>query len=605
MAGSQISSLLRAANSQRTKREQLEDDIAAYKWTNSEQTESDYKEYRDYLSGRLGSTSDPSKQLTLQNRIDSARRGFTSNEVQRSAIGVLEGTSTLYDKRSTVLELYQTAVANQDLNLAQNLRNTFDSIDVAIQRKEEADANRMASYAEKMSKAQVTNLQDLAESYLEGDDPNSENLSNRQVSESFRKFGSDFMNESAEINGVTYNMWDKVFVNTVGAVDALTEAANIAYAAGNDSKGDSLYEKALKLNNGETKVDFGGMKLSLEEINNARDAARNGQNYFQPIKDANGNNVLKKNKVTNYMWGRDVNGNLRVVQTLNEIGSTYNQRQKDEKGKDIAGTSVEDKLKTAGYEVMGVDEASGLLRIRDTNSSRGNNADPNSSLGESYLVSIDGQTGNLRYVGERGDGTGQSIYEINLADPNAPDFGASREVDANAETFFGNKDINSTANDQGIAYINKLLEPNIRNSTDAVLQGSGENLGNSGINIFDGQFAKFYSSDPVSGVVRGAAIRRDEISDRLQAAAALTVQQAAPINLTMNPQGQNGNMTNINQLPVPGASRLSVAKPTATPKVVVAPPIPTPKVTVAQPQATPRIGSVGVSSGSNVKLKVL
>lgn len=605
MAGTQISSMLRAAQSERNKRVQLEDDIAAYKWANSEQNQSDYEEYRRHLDTRMSQTSDPAKMLTLQNKADAARRSFSSNEIQRVAINVLEGTATLEDKKATVLALYHDAVANQDFNLVQNLRNTYDSIDVAIQRKQEADAQRMAGYAEKMARANVTSLQELADSYLSGDDPNSPDMSNKQVADSFKKYGTDFMNDTGTVNGVTYNMWDKVFTNTRNAIDALTEAANVAYAAGQDSRGDSLYEKALKLNNGESKIQFAGLNLTLDEINNARDAARNGQNYFQPAKDASGNNILRKNKVTNYMWGRDVNGNLRIVQTMNEVGNTYTARKKDDKGKEIAGTSVEDRLKAAGYEVEGVDSESGLLRIRDTNSSRGRNADANSSLGESYLVSVDPQTGNLRYVGERGDGTGQSIYEINLADPNAPDFGTSREIDANAETFFGNKDINSVANDQGVAYINKLLEPNIRNSVDAVLQGAGENLSGGKVGVFDGNFAQFYTGDPISGVVQGAAIKKNEIADRLQAAAALTVQQAAPINITVDPQSQGGNIGNINQLPVPANARLSVAKPTPTPKVVVAPPVAPPKVAVAQPNTTPKIGGVSVAPTSGVKLKVL
>ncbi len=599
MASATVSSILRTAESARNKKMQLDDDLAAYKWANSEQTLEDFEEYREYLTKRMNVTNDPAKTLALQNKVNSARRGYVSNEVQRSAIGVLEGNSTLYDKRSTLLTLYQTAVANGDLNLAQNLRNTYDSVDVAIQRKEEDDAKRMAGFAEEMSRHQVTDLQDLAESYLNGDDPESPNMSNKQSGDMLTQYGSDFLNEATTINGVQFSTWDKVYDNAARAIDALTEAANIAYANGQESRGDSLYEKALKLNNGESKISFGGVNLTLEEVNNARDAARNGQNYFQVKKDASGNNILEKNKVTNYLWARDVNGQLRIVQTFNEVGNQYNQDQVDAKGEKIKDSSVEAKLKKAGYEVLGTD-SSGLLRIRDTNSTGRANADPNSSLGESYLVSIDPQTGNVRYVGERGDG-GQQIYEINLADPNANDFGTAREIDADAETFFGDAQIRGSASESGVNYINKLLAParEAANTTQLILNGTEK------ISLYAGDYKSLYTPGLQTDVVLQTAgeIKRDQMQDRLQAAAQATVQATLPPSVV---QGNNFNGLNINQSPVPGQARLTVAKPAPVPKVVVAPPPPTPKISgVAPLPSTPKITSVGPANTSNVRLKVL
>jgi hypothetical protein len=614
MANQSVSSLIRAAESARSKQLTLEDNLAAYKWNNSEQTRDDYLEYKTYLEKRQGVTSDPSQQLTYQNKIDSARTAFSSNEIQRVAIGVLEGSASLQDKQSTVIGLYREAVGNGDLNLAQNLRNTYDSIDTQIQRQAEADATKMATYADKMAKAQVTDLADLAQSYLTGDNPNNPTKSIKQLEGALKQYGSDFFNDVATTkDGTQFNVWDAVHSNVTQAIQAFTQAANIAYAAGNDSRGDSMYEKALKMSNGDTPIKFAGVSVTLQDINDARDAARNGQNLFQVRKDANGENTLIKNKVTDYVWARDTTGALRIVQTMNEQGQSFNTALKGSDGKPLKDANgkaitVESKLKAAGYEVMGTD-SSGLLRIRDTNSTGRANADPNSSLGESYLVSLD-DNGNVRYVSEKGDGTGQKIFQINLADPNAPDFGAAQEVDASAETFFGNSSINSATSHEGVNYINKLLAPLQGGNNGPIIPDNAQ------IKLFNGDFSQFYSGDPVSGVIHGAQIQRADLSQRF-AAASTQVQQQAQQNLqtTVTPQNTPMGGANINQMPVPAGAKLTVAAPQPQPKIVVAPPQPQPKINIAKPAPQPTLkvgsgsgtlqGGVGNPQGSSINLKVL
>lgn len=584
-----ISSVLRAAESTRNKRLQLEDDLAAYKWNNSEQTADDYAEYRKYLETRYDETSDPGKRLSIQNRVNSARTSYTSNEIQRTAIDILEGNATLGDKQAVVLNLYKEAVNAGDFNLAQNLRNTYDSIDLQLQKQAEADATRMAGFAESMSKAQVTTLTELADSYLEGMDENNPNLSNKQVAESFQKYGTDFMNDTATVNGVTYNMWDKVYDNVDKAIQALTEASNVAYAAGNDTKGDSLYEKAIALSNGESKVKFGNMSLTIDDINNARDAARNGQNLFQAVKDENGVNQLVKTKITNYLWARDTSGNLRIVQTRDEVPNSFDRKKYADDGEEVKlstgeSDTVKNRLKAAGYEVVG--EENGLLRIRDTNTTGRTNADPDSSLGESYLVAYDMQTGNVRYVGE--NGTEQKVYEINLADPdNTQDFGAAREIDADAETFFGNSLINSSASDEGVNYINKLLTPANRRQ-----MGLNEIDPSSGISIYTGNWKDAYKGG-ASGIAAAAAmVKRENMAQRLQDASANVIPAESRINIQTTGTVQNTVGTNLNQLPVPAASR-----------IVVAPTLPAPKVTVTDTKNTTPVKVVTPTSKPVVKVE--
>lgn len=604
-----VSAIIRTANANKKRKQDLEDDLETYAWQTSEQNEEDWQRYREHLESRASKVTDPARQLTYQNKINAGRRAFTSNQIQRTAIDILEGNARLEDKQGTVLSLYREAVANGDLNLAQNLRQQYDQIDVAIQRRNEVDATRMRGYAEDMIKHKVTTLEDLAKSYLEGDDPGAyedpDRLpSNKQLENDFRKHGSDDINKQLTIGGQSFNMFDVVHANVTAAISAMQEAAQITTS---ESKAESLWDKAAKLNNGETKINFGGVSMTLAELNDVRDAARNGQNIYQPAKNAKGDNILVKNKVVDYVWARDVEGNPRIVTVYNQQAKNFGE-VKDAQG-NVVRKDVKEQLKKAGYEVLS--EKDGLLEVRQTTNSLGGSTPiAGSTLGESFMVSLD-RNGNVRMISEQldeNDPNSRKIYSIAL-DDTRDDFGKVKEVDMAGETFFADASIRSAGSQEGRDFINKLISPPERSrEIDTILAMPGTDT--AALQAAGGIAALQGGMPSSTGVVvqsQNAAVVRKNM-ERLAAATAAAVGPAVQTNVT--------NGMALNQMPVPAAARLNVVN-SSTPmqalKTVNATPAPgklnvvnanTPGARVDPLPAQPKM-SVGVARPSSNRLKVL
>lgn len=572
------SALFRSAESARTKQVTLEDDIAAFNWQSSDQTNEDYQTYRQFLETRSTSTVDPIKRISYQNKAVSAQRAFASNEIQRSAIDVLEGRGSLQDKQTTVLQLYKDALSNGDMNLAQNLRNQYDTIDVELQNQATAAAAKMKSAAEDMARLQVTNLKDLAKKYVEGDSPEqaSTDPSIKQMVDLYKTQGSDKINELfTTADGTQFNFWDKVYYNVYKAAEALQLAANTATT---DAQAETLYNQAADIINGKTKYDVAGVSVGVTEILDAADAARNGQNYFQPGKDAKGNNTFIKTKITNLLWARDTAGNLRIVETRDQISplSSKITDPNDPTKKITIEQNIKNRLAEAGYEFIGTDENGGI-QIRQTTNSATSEPIPGSTVGEQFVAFYDPLTNSLRFKSEQQDPNNpqsRDLFAINL-NAGDPLFGKISKVDANAETFFGTNGIpNSTVSDAGARFLNVVLNPPVKPNA-----------------VFDNSLLGYNANTTDQVLLQGQnAANAQKAADRLQAAtqASLSLQSNLP------------NGTSINQLAVPAGARLEV-KPLPAPKPVsvtatpAAPPItvtPTPaqpQVTVAAPTPQPKV----------------
>ena len=136
MAG--VSALLRSAQATQKKVRTQEDQLVAFEWENSAQTYEDFVSYSKYLDDRAQKAGDVSDQLTYQNKIRSARRSYTSNELQRQQIQIMEGAATTQDKMDLVRSLHSQAVENGDYNLAQNLYSQYDALSIKLQNEQEA-----------------------------------------------------------------------------------------------------------------------------------------------------------------------------------------------------------------------------------------------------------------------------------------------------------------------------------------------------------------------------------------------------------------------------------------------------------------------------------
>lgn len=160
-----VSSLLRSAESTQKKVRQQEDAVQAYIWESSAQTYDDFVEYQKHLNERISTVTDPSDALSYQTKLRSANRTFTSNEIQRQQMAIMEGRGNTQSKMDAVYALWQRAMGTEDYNLAQNLASQWDTLSVKLQNEQEQAAKdaqaRMSDYAANNKKAADKLFNDL------------------------------------------------------------------------------------------------------------------------------------------------------------------------------------------------------------------------------------------------------------------------------------------------------------------------------------------------------------------------------------------------------------------------------------------------------------
>lgn len=125
-----VSALLNQARAALKKQQGLEEQVAAYEYDLSPKDQAAWEKYNSFLGNRIKQVqaSDPSKALSLQRLQTGANRTFTSSEIQRQSIGILEGGGSKQQKLNTMINLYRKAIENGDENLAQRLQLQADQL---------------------------------------------------------------------------------------------------------------------------------------------------------------------------------------------------------------------------------------------------------------------------------------------------------------------------------------------------------------------------------------------------------------------------------------------------------------------------------------------
>ena len=139
-----VSALLNQAKAALKKQQALEEQVAAYEYDLSPKDQASWQKYNDFLGNRVKQVqaSDPAKALSLQRLQTGANRTFTSSEIQRQSIGILEGGGSKQQKLNTMINLYRKAIENGDENLAQRLQLQADTLQQTIMNEAAAGAGR-------------------------------------------------------------------------------------------------------------------------------------------------------------------------------------------------------------------------------------------------------------------------------------------------------------------------------------------------------------------------------------------------------------------------------------------------------------------------------
>jgi hypothetical protein len=342
MAGT--SSLLRSASARRAKVQAYEDSVADFEWSRSAQTLDDFLRYESHLKTRATSASDPQNALTYQRKILTANRSYTSQELERRSIDILEGRGSLEDKQASIESLYSFAVSTGDYNTAQNLRNKWDTVEQQIQNQ----ALASQSVARDMAQRDVRTVKEYVNSVLYGSPQGKKGVlddsvvSVRSLGESLKNNGVEFMNtvgsELASVLGLDEqsNFWDA----QVGLINQMLQ--NVQIAADNSSDpaaANDLIEIVNGYVNDVTKIDIGDKSFSLSELQQIRDAQAAGQ----PLYVINNEGKLIETKKTGYIWAQKPDGSMYLMDARSVGGSPM-------KGKNVAFYDVaQDKVRELEY----------------------------------------------------------------------------------------------------------------------------------------------------------------------------------------------------------------------------------------------------------------
>jgi len=522
------SSILRGASSAQQKVRDYNDAVAAYEWENSPKTYADYTAYQDYLSSQQSSVVDPATQLSYQKKMDSARSAYVSNEVQRQSIDVIEGNASNTDKYNRMADLYYFAANNGQDDLAQSLRLQLDNLSVTIQNEQKAAsaanktaADEAAKTIDAQVKDAVTQIHDNANYALE----------------QYSKLGPQKFQEAtgSDIFSMLANMVNSSDPNNPGLVQVYSQAAQISPDA---SKVADYQTKFNGIANGEaTGIKLPGVgDVSYKDLADQAYAQSTGQTLFDTVDTGNGVQFTR-NKTTGYAWGRDENGNYKLMPIYNPKPN-FASNISDPKNKN-QNLKYDTLLKNSGFEVT---QNGNNLTVRNN----GEFDKAGIARGEQVQLYVD-KDGNLQLV------NGNSAYSLGF------DQKTGKYVGINAQT-------SNPINLLGDQFNNRYF--------------AGQDLSH----LPGGTIGTIDTSSPLSHMEAGPL---GLPAPAIQRAASLQLASAPPQAPTQNIQTPTSGSSILS---APGNTTISIAKPQPLPQITLAPAKPLPTISTApQHQPSPTI----------------
>lgn len=592
MAGT--TSLLRSAAATRKRVQQQEDALVTFDWQNSAQTYEQFQEYSRYLQDRQSGSTDPSQKLTYARNIVSARRSYTSNELQRQQMAIMEGRGTTTDKLNKVFSLYEQAVDNGDYNLAQNLATQYDNLSIKLQNEAES-AQRAAG---SMAINGVKTLNALVKKLVDGEE------GVELADGTLVKPIASLNNELTGAGEASVDYFGQV-ADTVKAIQALiVDAYN---GAQTQEAVDKIEEKFGDYFTGEKKFKTAAGNLTAQDIELAYKSAQANNPIYSPVSERDPTTgalkySLKKNKIDDLTWIRNDDGTYQAIEVRAKVPSEFQKLDSkitnegyflgDSDKNGVSNIGSGEQVQTNSAETIGD-------RLRRQNIIATQNEDGTLDIilptGEQVKGTIM-PDGSIRYFGVPGrySGSQAGLYEINIFN------GDTREVAPDESSIFGEASSFggqlSQASTEG-KRITAALAGNTTAPTD--LLSASARINNPGANDFTGMGSPVLQRN-LQGASSSVLQRAAEV--RLGLQAEQKAAERAKIVASERSQRilQPSNVFNLNQTPVQqfaqnGAPirQLRVSRPLPVTPVRVSAPSPTPRisgVTVAQP--TQRISGV-------------
>ncbi len=624
MAGT--SSLLKSAQATQKKIASQQDQLVAFEWENSAQTYDDFLSYSNYLQDRSEKSTDVSDKLTYQTKIRSARRSYTSNELQRQQMAIMEGRASTTDKLAAIKGLYDQAVDNGDLNLAQNLYSQWDALTIKLQNEQEAAMKQYESTLKSGAASANKAIKKLESDLKNGVDditlPNGQTVTPlAAIADNFQQTGDtagtlqaaqetlealkaviidQYQNPSAtqdqidtleqtygpalsDINNVlTYSPGGK---GTKGL-----SAQQITNAIANEEINNPIYKLEAVRNDATGRNEYQLKENNVSEFDYVRKVDENGDEYFDAVTDENGNptTIAKATAIRTgekaLFFGESDQGrgvNTQITDEGAVIGDKGQTKLGTENVELKDSQTIGNRLKELGY---GVEQNGTTLKI----------VLPGENAAREATIQPDG---SIRFVDDDGQLREVSLVKKNLGTdmlPNIIDPGVARAVSPDEISDFGRQStfggVLSRESKQGRRYRESITGG--ARSTEMINGRSPISIAND----FSGnsRIAMGGALQGTSQLLQGSQFTQRAVQQEQQKQQMLQAQQAAALQSTNN---FGLNQTPVQQLAANGVLRrqLSVAAPAPTPRIYVAPPAPTSKITSVGVATPTRISSVGVA----------
>lgn len=550
-----VSSLLKSAESSQKRIRQQQDAEVAYEWNLSAKTYEDFLAYSKYLEGQAEKTSDASELLSYRKNIDSARSAYTSNEIQRQSIDVLEGRITSSQKYEKMAGLFNMALDNGAYDLAQGLNLQLDNLSVKIQNEAEA-AQRVAGT---MAMNGVKSLDALVKKIEKGDD--FVELPDGTV---IKPFG--MLTAELKANGQTEaDYFGELYRTAAVMTDLIADAYQ---GATTQEAVDSIASKYEPVLTGTKEFSTAGGKMTVQDMELAyRSALANNPIYSVEVgRNENTGTTeykLTKNKIDDFVWIRSDDGTYQAAEVRSKrLSDTQNLDTQITNEGFIVGGRGQDKTGSVAGGTKTVGRDSGQS-IRKRLESQGYSAEQNAD-GTLKLVAPDGQMftgtimpdGSIRYFGEPGQFSGgqAGLYQIDILKGGVNEVNPSDASIFGSSSTFGGK--LSQASDEGNRIIDSLagvtkplvnlVSPLERiTSSNNDFSGRGIPLAGSAV---QGTTNTLKSSEQARQLQE---LKKQEMANQLQ--------KAAVFNLNQTPVGMDVNRS------------IEVARPTVTPTIKIAP----------------------------------
>ncbi len=302
-------SLLKTQKSRQQTIWNQEDQQLDYEWSLSDKSPEALAFYTSHYQQRMNNPqADPQKQLTYQKRITSANKAYTSNEIQRATIEVLEGRQSEQFKINTLENLYVQAYQNGDYDLAQTLRIQIDNAYI----KQQSAAGGYGGGGGGSSEFKAA-VKAFVADVKSGDAPLFANspLTANQISDLITTLGepgaAKLLKDSGIAEGTSpLELLQQGINNQIATLQA--QIANAPDEATRAELNNSLNDLVNK-----QKWDIAGAKLTTAQLAQAIEGARTGNPVYDFVIGKNGEYIAKQRQTTNVMWGQDEQGNTVLV----------------------------------------------------------------------------------------------------------------------------------------------------------------------------------------------------------------------------------------------------------------------------------------------------